>query len=64
MIARDVSLLYAAAGMIENTVCDGRRLRPREVVAEFEKNLEDELDLMREAANARSCGAISPIRRC
>jgi ubiquinone biosynthesis protein len=30
----------------------GRRLRPREVVAEFEKTLYDELDLLREAANA------------
>ena len=31
---------------------DGRRLKPREVVAEFDKHLHDELDLMREAANA------------
>jgi ubiquinone biosynthesis protein len=30
---------------------DGRRLKPREVVAEFAKHLDDELDLMREAAN-------------
>ncbi|MBU1531184.1 MAG: ubiquinone biosynthesis regulatory protein kinase UbiB [Gammaproteobacteria bacterium] len=51
VIAHDVSLLYAAAGMIEKLFADGRRLRPREVVAEFEKHLEDELDLMREAAN-------------
>jgi ubiquinone biosynthesis protein len=51
VIAHDVSLLYAAAGMIEKIFADGRRLRPREVVAEFEKHLEDELDLMREAAN-------------
>jgi ubiquinone biosynthesis protein len=29
----------------------GRRLKPREVVAEFDKYLHDELDLMREAAN-------------
>jgi ubiquinone biosynthesis protein len=51
VIAHDVSLLYAAAGMIEKLFADGRRLRPRDVVAEFEKHLEDELDLMREAAN-------------
>jgi len=51
VIAHDVSLLYAAAGLIEKLFADGRRLRPREVVAEFEKHLEDELDLMREAAN-------------
>jgi ubiquinone biosynthesis protein len=51
VIAHDVSLLYAAAGMIEKLFADGKRLRPREVVSEFEKHLEDELDLMREAAN-------------
>ena len=51
VIAHDVSLLYAAAGLVEKLFADGRRLRPREVVAEFEKHLEDELDLMREAAN-------------
>ena len=51
VIAHDVSLLYAAAGLIEKLFADGRRLRPREVVAEFEKHLDDELDLMREAAN-------------
>ena len=51
VIAHDVSLLHAAAGMIEKLFADGKRLRPREVVAEFEKHLEDELDLIREAAN-------------
>jgi ubiquinone biosynthesis protein len=51
VIAQDVDLLYALAGLIERTA-DGRRLRPREVVAEFEKTIADELDLLREAANA------------
>ncbi|MDP3421623.1 MAG: ubiquinone biosynthesis regulatory protein kinase UbiB [Thiobacillus sp.] len=51
VIAHDVSLLYAAAGLLEKLFADGKRLRPREVVAEFEKHLEDELDLIREAAN-------------
>ena len=51
VIAHDVSLLHAAAGMVEKLFADGKRLRPREVVAEFEKHLEDELDLIREAAN-------------
>jgi ubiquinone biosynthesis protein len=51
VIAHDVSLLYAAAGLVEKLFTDGRRLRPHEVVAEFEKHLEDELDLLREAAN-------------
>jgi ubiquinone biosynthesis protein len=51
VIAHDVSLLHAAAGLIEKLFADGKRLRPREVVSEFEKHLADELDLMREAAN-------------
>jgi ubiquinone biosynthesis protein len=51
VIAKDVGLLYALAWMLEFS-SDGRRLRPREVVAEFEKIIGDELDLVREAANA------------
>jgi len=51
VIAKDVGLLYALAWLVEFT-SDGRRLRPREVVAEFEKIIGDELDLVREAANA------------
>jgi ubiquinone biosynthesis protein len=55
-IARDVALLDTAAGLMERFWADGRRLRPREVVAEFARHLEDELDLMREAANASQLG--------
>jgi ubiquinone biosynthesis protein len=51
VIAHDVGLLDAGAGLIELLWDDGRRLKPREVVAEFAKHLEDELDLMREASN-------------
>jgi ubiquinone biosynthesis protein len=51
VIAHDVGLLYALAGLIERSA-EGRRLRPREVVLEFEKVVGDELDLLREAANA------------
>ena len=51
VIAHDVALLDAAAGLIEMLWPDGRRLKPREVVAEFAKHLADELDLMREASN-------------
>jgi ubiquinone biosynthesis protein len=51
VIAHDIALLDTAAGLIEMLWSDGRRLKPREVVAEFEKHLGDELDLMREAAN-------------
>jgi ubiquinone biosynthesis protein len=51
VIAKDVALLYVLASMVGRTR-EGRRLRPREVVAEFEKTLSEELDLVREAANA------------
>ena len=52
VIAKDVGLLDAGAMLLELLWSDGKRLRPREVVAEFARHLEDELDLMREAANA------------
>jgi ubiquinone biosynthesis protein len=51
-VARDVALLETAAALIERLWADGRRLKPRQVVAEFARHLDDELDLMREAANA------------
>ncbi|MDF3036575.1 MAG: ubiB [Paucimonas sp.] len=51
-IDEDVALMRIAAGWIERLWVDGRRLKPREVVGEFDKYLHDELDLMREAANA------------
>jgi ubiquinone biosynthesis protein len=40
------------AGWLPILLPDGRRLRPREVVREYEKTLLDELNLLREAANA------------
>ena len=51
-IEKDVGLLYVVADLVLRVYDDGRRLRPREVVAEFEKAIHDELDLIREAANA------------
>ncbi len=51
-IRRDVSLLYTVAALAERYWADGKRLRPTAVVAEFEKTLLGELDLLREAANA------------
>ena len=51
-IERDLALLYVLAGLAERYWSEGKRLRPREVVAEYEKTILDELDLMREAANA------------
>ena len=52
IIAKDLELMKMAAGWLEKVSSDGKRLKPREVVAEFDKYLNDELDLMREAANA------------
>ncbi|MFL2546429.1 MAG: ubiquinone biosynthesis regulatory protein kinase UbiB [Candidatus Rariloculaceae bacterium] len=51
-IERDLEVLYAIAELAERYWVDGRRLRPIEVVREFDKTLHRELDLMREAANA------------
>ena len=51
-IEKDIGLLYVVADLIERTFEDGRRLRPREVVAEFANAIHDEMDLIREAANA------------
>jgi ubiquinone biosynthesis protein len=52
IIQRDVELLYTIAGLAERYWSEGKRLRPREIVAELEKNLFDELDMLREAASA------------
>jgi ubiquinone biosynthesis protein len=52
VIDDDLALLHRLASWVERVSVDGRRLRPREVVAEFDGYLHDELDLVREAANA------------
>jgi ubiquinone biosynthesis protein len=52
VIERDLEVLYALARLAEQYWTAGRRLRPIEVVAEYEKTVLAELDLMREAANA------------
>lgn len=52
VIEKDLALMAMMAGWLENLSADGKRLKPREVVAEFDKYLHDELDLVREAANA------------
>jgi len=52
VIDDDLALMRKLAVWIERFSADGRRLKPREVVAEFDMYLHDELDLVREAANA------------
>ena len=56
VIEQDLSLMRFGAAWVERLFADGKRLKPREVVAEFDKYLHDELDLMREAANASQLG--------
>ncbi|HRJ51282.1 MAG TPA: ubiquinone biosynthesis regulatory protein kinase UbiB [Candidatus Thiothrix moscowensis] len=56
-IRQDVELMYLMASLVQRYWKEARRLRPVEVVAEYEKTIFDELDLVREAANA------SQIRR-
>src|SRR5207244_244422 len=52
MIERDLEVLYALAALAQRYWSESRRLRPLEMVAEYEKTVLDELDLLREAANA------------
>ena len=51
-IEKDLGLMRMMAGWVESISADGKRLKPREVVAEFDKYLHDELDLVREASCA------------
>jgi len=51
-IELDLEVMYVVARLARDYASEGRRLRPVEVVQEYEKTILDELDLMREAANA------------
>ncbi|MFB0914774.1 MAG: ubiquinone biosynthesis regulatory protein kinase UbiB [Burkholderiaceae bacterium] len=52
VIDKDLQLMATMAKLVQAVSEDGKRLKPREVVAEFDNYLRDELDLVREAANA------------
>jgi ubiquinone biosynthesis protein len=52
VIRRDVGLLYLVAELAERYWREGRRLHPRQIVAQYESTILDELDLMREGASA------------
>ncbi|KXI22841.1 ubiquinone biosynthesis regulatory protein kinase UbiB [Photobacterium sanguinicancri] len=52
VIQADIKLMYRMAGIVSSLLPEARRLRPTEVVREYEKTLLDELNLMREAANS------------
>ena len=51
LIDRDLDVLFALAGLADRYLENSKRLRPLEIVAEYEKTILDELDLMREGAN-------------
>ncbi|KJY67478.1 ubiquinone biosynthesis regulatory protein kinase UbiB [Vibrio nigripulchritudo] len=52
VIDADLKLMYRMAKIVAKVLPEARRLKPVEVVREYEKTLLDELDLRREAANA------------
>lgn len=52
VIDKDLALMHMMANWVEKLSADGKRLKPRQVVAEFDNYLHDELDLIREASNA------------
>lgn len=54
-MAKDIGLLHTLAALAERLHPEGHRIQPKAIVAEYEKTLWDELDLMREAAN---CGQL------
>lgn len=51
VLEKDLALMRVLAGLVERLSPDARRLKPRQVVAEFDTYLHDELDLIREASN-------------
>ena len=51
LIERDLEVLRMLAGLADRYWEHGKRLRPLELVDEYESTIIDELDLMREAAN-------------
>ena len=51
-IERDLDVMFAVARLADRYYENSKRLRPLELVAEYEKTVIDELDLMREGANA------------
>jgi ubiquinone biosynthesis protein len=52
IVEKDLSLMRMMAGWVQKLSADGRRLKPLEVVSEFDKTLHDEFDLVREASSA------------
>lgn len=56
VIEKDLNLIKNVAKWVEKVFKDGKRLKPKEVVAEFDKYLHDEINLHNEAANCSLLG--------
>lgn len=52
IIEQDLSIMHTIAALVDRYWPESKRLKPMEIVREFEHNLLDELDLQREAGNA------------
>ena len=55
-IARDLKLMESAAALMQILLKDGERLRPKAVVGEFAKHLDEEVNLLWEASNCAQIG--------
>jgi ubiquinone biosynthesis protein len=62
-IANDLKLMDSAAWFLEKLSSEGKRLKPREIVAEFAIHTQNELDLTLEAANCTQLARNFPDRR-
>ncbi|KEQ18949.1 ubiquinone biosynthesis regulatory protein kinase UbiB [Endozoicomonas numazuensis] len=51
VIRKDIRLMYGFSRLLITLIREAKRLRPMEVVRDYEKTILDELDLLREAAN-------------
>ncbi|MBO66926.1 MAG: ubiquinone biosynthesis regulatory protein kinase UbiB [Acidiferrobacteraceae bacterium] len=63
LIDQDIELLYLFANVAKKYWSDGKRLRPVEVVDEYNKTIHNELDLMYEASNASKLRSNFPESR-
>ena len=63
VIEKDLVLLDSAAWLMQKLWAEGKRLKPREIVAEFARHIHSELDLMLEAANCSLLGRNFPNSR-
>ncbi len=52
IIKQDLSIMHTIARIVDRYWSESKRLKPKEIVQEFERDLINELNLMREAANA------------